>query len=203
MTTKELINEILRSVPSATRVDIRSELNAALRIIFNKPLEIMRIKDTSTGKDPVLTTTAGVFEYELDAAAIGVDAKYVTRVYQGSETDPDDCDDVSWNVRELTGTNNSVILFEEDPGGAEYFITAYKHHDKIVSETVPAVFPFPEEFIQEHLIALVVGRLEEKYHGKSLRLDEFMGADKTDIGGLRDGLNDRGSNVYYTRNRGY
>lgn len=201
MTTKELIDRLLKYSPSSTRVDLRTEINIALNDIFSIPLEIMRIKDASTGKDPVLTTTAGVYEYEIDAAAIGEDAKYVTRVYlDGDQTETEECDPVIWTVRDGTGTGNATILFETDPGGTEYLISAYKHHPEIISETLPAELPFPQELINA-LVKIVTGTLEDQAHNRSVKLDSYYDNDEY---GLRNKLNGRSSNVHYSgMNRRY
>ena len=198
MKTSAFIDRIVREAPSWTRPNILLEINYALDIIFDRPLRMMRIKDTSTGLDPVLTTVAGTFEYEINAAAIGEDAMFVRRAYTGLEEDPT-CYDTDVYSSLETGAN-AKLLFKEDPGGTEYHVEAYKFPTKVVSETFPTTLPFPDQFIIRYLYDLVAGNIESMSHGKSVRLDRFYAEKLPELHGR---LNEGESIVHESRERAY
>lgn len=176
MKTSSLISRIYRAFPSTTRLDIKDEINIALDILIDRPLAMMRVKDSSTGLDPVLTTTDGVFEYTINATSIGEDVKWVERAYTGEESDIADYDNIIFTSRQL-GDSDITITFAEDPGGNDVKLTAYKGPTTILSESYPVNIPLPNEFVIKYLFELVAGNLESLYHGKSVRRDAFYAND--------------------------
>lgn len=177
MKTSSFITRLLREFPSTTRVHALEEMNLALSTLLDKePLAFMRVFDESTGGDPVLSTTAGVFAYTIDDTNLGSDINRVERAYTGREEDPTWCDSKIHTSRNI-GSNDTKIIFSEDPGGVDVKLKCYKGRTELLSETYPAEIPLPEEFIIEHLYELIAGRLERMYHGKSVRLERYLAYD--------------------------
>ena len=167
-----LINDLLRIAPTWSRIDLLKEINTVQSMILSIVQPSMRIIDVGTGKDPVLTTTSGVFVYELTAAgAFGydvlrienvrsLDGEELLRTYNGY----DRYGSVEViNSQKASGGSKAKVIFNFDPGGAEYYIGCYSAPAELVSENIH--ISLPDEYVFTHLFNGVAGRIEEFEHG--------------------------------------
>ena len=142
MNMSALVTFTMRKLNGYSRTEVAQLYDEVQLMIFSAPTELMRYRDPSTGQDPVLTTTAGTFEYELDAATIGVDTMLVGNVYDDGSSIIVAYDQMvnSSEIRASTKRGDSStkakVIFSEDPGDREYQVECYRYPTRITSPTV-------------------------------------------------------------------
>jgi hypothetical protein len=208
MKTSALITLTQRKVHGYTRIQLTEFYDEIQKMVFSKPLELMHYVDSSTGLEPLLTTTAGVFEYELTEAVIGKDIQNISNVYPKSAltghvyygVDPTS-KVVYANTKQGTGINASKarIIFNEDPGDQEWYVSCYRYPTPLTAETIQ--LEVPERFHLTHMMSGVIGLIETFEHGQSKTAQTFL---NDLIGELQGYLSSEGHNsVRLTQGQGY
>jgi hypothetical protein len=160
-----------RSGNVVNRADMLKYVNRAQKKIFglNSYLNF-------TKPEPYLDTTSGTQSYTL-----GDSVRTVTRIYTKTNTggygelQSQDEKDVDFHITPaksiLSGVNNAVVYFIEDPGTTddEYILEQYEWPDDLTSESVQ--LSVDDVTADEYLKALVFKELEEDGYGQSIYND--------------------------------
>jgi hypothetical protein len=172
MKTSSFITLVKKDFPKWSRENIREVLNSVQSLILcTVPLEQLRMIDPSTGKNPILTTTAGVLSYDVTTVnGLPFNAWRTSRI-----STQEDCTSESAVEFENQDASYGVankIIFKEDPGTADYYITCYKKPADIITESVELLLP--EQFHIYELFEGVCGIIERSENsGVSNRWDRF------------------------------
>ena len=161
MQTSQLITLAKKQFPDFSREMLLGFLNELQRIIFTqRPVNQMRRIDSTTGKDYLLTTVTGTYEYTITGAW------RVTKVY-----DTYDEDDAYAIFFDAAPGGYARIIFKEDPGTLNYYVTSYRFPNELVTENTP--LEGPDAFHLSHLFEGLCGIIEKFRSGKSERWDVF------------------------------
>jgi len=171
MRTTALIKQIQRDAPKWSSEDIRELINEVQRIVYSNPVSQMRMYDTSTGSDPILTTTAGTYEYSIGTSnGFDYNASCVYIVYT-SLTDVEGSR-VSTDIIPATETDAAKVRFiDDDPGSSTYYVWAFRKPPEITSTSVQLTIP-PDY----HLTLVkkgVMGLIETSDSGTSRQWEDF------------------------------
>jgi hypothetical protein len=200
MKTSAFIDRVLKATPSATRTGILDTINDAIGFIVDRPLAIMRFKDPLTGLDPVLNTTAGVYQYTLSTGSTGWDFGDMAFIGGASVDSSDYTESLIYSNAFNSNGGAAVITFKEEPGTASYYILAYSKPTVLLSEkNNNGLIPFPDN-LTSYLYELVVATLERQFHGQSSRYDEFV---NRQLPTLRGQVNETSTFVTYSSFRNY
>lgn len=169
MLLRSLISLTEKDAPNWSRDNIREIYNEVQKIILTqKPVAAMRMFDSTTGKDPKITTTAGTYSYDVDTdAGFSDNAWKIIAVYKTSIDDPTD-------VLTYPASKNisAKFIFKSDPGAQDYYIRAFKLPTEVSSESVQLVIP--ESYHISHVREGVVGMIEKMDSGRSERWEKFI-----------------------------
>lgn len=179
MQTSSLIALIKRQAPEWSNEEIRELIDDVQLIMLSKPLEANRSIDTSTGLDHVLTTTTGVYEYEISIAnGFTDDALFIESVYSTSDPEP------AYNYDEnrvesgedvysipATRSNLARIIFKDDPLGNDFYIRCYKKPTSVSMQYT--ALTIPEWWHVKGVRVGVLGLIGEVEHGLSKYWDRF------------------------------
>lgn len=168
MLTKSLITLIQRKAPEWSDENVREIINEIQKIMLEgTPLEFTRVKDTATGKDPLLTTTSTTFEYEISTAdSFPADAAWIHSVYS---TDPD-CPVTGVRVVPATPSSKATLIFDSAPSG-QYYVWYYKKTTEILS--VSTQLTVPPQYHLDTVYEGVLGMIEQIDNGASVRWEKF------------------------------
>lgn len=171
MNTRSLITKIQRNAPDWSRTEILDIVNDVNRIMMSHELMINLVTDTSTGRDPVLTTSDGTYSYEISQAnGFPADGLYIVDIYKDVQADPDygiyqrsrNYNDIRF-VRGASSVN-AKIIFGFNPGVNDYSVRYYKQPTEITSESISLDVPDEwHELVREGVIA----QIQDMEHGKS------------------------------------
>lgn len=188
MRTSALISLIKKDASNWSSDNIRELINEVQRIILlQRPLKQLRVVDTSTGKDPVLATTAGTYEYTIDTDnGFSYDAWRVSDVYSSDIFSPSDI--ISYDA---TPSANAKFVFLSDPGSQNYYVRYYRQPTQITSASVQ--LEIPHQFHVSHVKEGVLGLIEKSDSGKSERWEKF---ERILLPDISDKLN-KGQNTQY------
>jgi len=168
MQTNSLITLIKKQFPDWSREMIREMLNEIQKVVFTQnATRHMRVLDAATGKDPVITVSAGTTAFPVSTdTGFPVNVWRVCEVYSDSISEPADviCYDAS-------GDSPAKIVFS-DPVSGSYHVRAYRFPVELESESVQ--LEIPEAFHLSHVFEGVCGLIEKMRSGKSERFDVFM-----------------------------
>lgn len=169
MQTSALITLVTQTFPDWGRPMIMSVLNEFQKFIYSQVSNYqMRIFDTATGKDPILTTVSGTYEYEISISnGFTNDAQRVTNVYTA---DIDSSEDVM--LLRATEDNKAIIRFKTDPGNGNYYIRCYMIPNEILVESTN--LSIPPDFHLTHVFEGICGWIEQMRSGKSERWYNFL-----------------------------
>lgn len=201
MRTAALIKQIQREAPKWSTEDIRELINEVQRIVYSNPVDEMRMMDTSTGFDPLLSTTAGTYEYTINTAAgFDYDAQIVYLVYT-TKTDPQGTKQ-SVDVIEATETTAAKIRFRgTDPGTGSYYVWAYRKPPQVTSTSVQLTIP--PQYHLKYVKEAVMGQIELSDSGRSDRWEKF---ETEQLPKLLSKMNSKSSTrglSYTVKHRGY
>lgn len=188
MLTSSLITMAQKEFKDWSRVMILGFLNELQRIIFTQnTIKHMRMYDITTGKDPIISTVSGTFEYHIP------NAWRVCEVYE------DDIDRPT-NVMlfDATLAEEARIVFSDNPNTGSYYYRAYKFPDTLVTEDVQ--LSVPESFHTSHVYEGLAGLLEKMRSGKSERWEKF---EKILLPDIIKKMSDHKDTVFYVQYKGY
>lgn len=169
MLTSAIVSLVQKQYPDWSETMICEILNEIQRLVFTQnTTPHMRMYGT-TGKDPILTTVAGTYEYNINTGSgFTYNAWRVTDVYSSSIDYPKDV--IKLDADPVTGC--ARVIFKEDPGTTSYYVKAYKLPPQITSTTIQLSIPHGYHF--SHVFEGVCGVIEKFRSGKSERYDIFM-----------------------------
>jgi hypothetical protein len=169
MQTRALITLVKKQAPEWSPENIRELVNEVQNILLMKrPVGFMRMLDTTTGKDPVLTTVAGTYEYEIsEAEGFPADAGFVYEVHTGDPDTPVE----NVHVAQATNTDAATLTFDEDPGSTDYYVWCYKKPEQITAVTTELTVPMA--YHMDTVFEGVVGLVEKMSSGVSDRWEKF------------------------------
>lgn len=169
MLTSALITLAQKECPDYSRVLLLSFLDEIQKIIFTQePTEQMKMYSSTTGLDPVLTTTSGTYEYNINTTnGFSSNAWRTSIVYA---TDINEPEDVTL-IDATPGTTYSKVVFKSNPSG-NYYIRAYRFPASLTSEAVQ--LEIPSSLHLSHVYEGLLGILEQIRSGKSDRYMNFM-----------------------------
>jgi len=180
MQTRSLITLVKKQANDWSRENIREVLNEVQNYLcMQKPLNYFRMKDTTTGKDPILSTTSAAYEYDIGTTELfPYDAWWVERVYKSEDDYEDgygksaDGSDSDYSVTRIPGDDENVakVIFNTAPNG-DYYVECYRKPTQITDESIQLTVP-----ISYHLNTVyegVVGWIEMSTSGRSDRWTKF------------------------------
>lgn len=169
MLSSAIVSLVQKQYPDWSETMICEILNEIQRLVFTQnATPHMRMYGVA-GKDPILTTVAGTYEYNINTGSgFTYNAWRVTDVYSSSIDAPTDV--IKLDADPVTGC--AVVIFKEDPGTANYYIKAYKLPPQITSSTIQ--LSIPHSYHLSHVFEGVCGFIEKFRSGKSERYDIFM-----------------------------
>lgn len=168
MLTSALITLVKKRYPDWSDVLIIEMLNELHKYVFTQvPVERMRMTDSTTGKDPVLTTSQGTYEYLITTTAgFSNNAWRVVEVYQKAGYP---IDVICYDA--VNSSNGAKIVFREDPGVQNYFVKAYRFPTEINSATKQ--LEIPSTYHLTHVYDGLVGIVEKFRSGRSEIWEQF------------------------------
>lgn len=195
MQTQSLISLAKKQFPDWSREMLLEFLNELQRIIFTQsPTNQMKMYDSSTGKDPILTTTSGQYEYTIDSTN-GFDTEIwrVVSVYINEE-EPIEC-----MILDTTPSSSAKVIFKENPSSQDYYVRCYRFPVELVTENIQ--LEVPDAYHLSHVYEGLCGLIEKFRSGKSDRYDgTFM---QTLLPELLKKMSDNHTRVANTKYRGY
>lgn len=180
MQTSSLIALIKREAPEWSNGEIRELISDVQLIMYGKPLETQRMYDTTTGLPPVLTTSAGTYEYEISTGG-GFDDNALFVEYISSTTDPEtaynykeDREEFGENVYSIPGVRGTAakVCFKEDPGANDFYVHAFKKPSSISMQYTN--LSMPEHWHLTGVRVGVIGIIELVEHGVSRNWNTFL-----------------------------
>lgn len=171
MLTTSLITFIQSDFPDWSEVRILSLINEIQRIVFTQvPTDQMRMFDTLTGKDPILTTESGTLVYNINTSAPASFPYNAWRIWEVYQTDINDPEDV-FTIDATPVTNCAQIVFKEDPGITDFYVRCYRFPTVLSSNSVQ--LEIPHQYHLTHVYEGVAGLIEKSRSGKSERWNMF------------------------------
>lgn len=169
MLTSALITLTQKDFPDWSDTLILQFLNEIQRIVFTqKPTDQMRIIDTNTGKDPILTTTSGIFLYNVNTTSgFPYNAWRVCDVYANDLDHPSDV----FTYEATPETPYSKIIFKEDPGTGSFYVRSYRFPITLGSSSTQ--LEIPASYHLSHVYEGLAGLIEKFRSGKSERYEIF------------------------------
>lgn len=169
MLTSAIVSLVQKQYPDWSETMIREILNEIQRLVFTQnTTQHMRMYGT-TGKDPILNTVAGTYEYNINTGSgFTYNAWRVTDVYSSSIDYPTDV--MKFDADPVTSC--ARIVFKEDPGTSSYYVKAYKLPPQITSTSIQLSIPHAYHFT--HVFEGICGFIEKFRSGKSERYDMFI-----------------------------
>ena len=179
MQTSSLIALIKRQAPGWSNEEIRELIDDVQLIMLSHALEFNRSIDTSTGLDHVLTTTTGIYEYEISIAnGFTDDALFIESVYTTTDPEPaynydEDRVEDGEDVYSVPATRASVakVIFKDDPLGNDFYIRYYKKPTSVSMQYTN--LSVPEWWHIKGVRVGVLGIIEEVEHGTSRNWERF------------------------------
>lgn len=178
MNSVELVNKLKRIATSWTRVALVDLIDSEQSLIFTMPVPILRVYNSVTGKDPLLTTVDGQSVYEISSSE-GYDADVwkITSIRSGDGNpvaiSDEYVDTNSVRVVQSSKGESAKVIFNFNPGaGKTFFLECYKRPLKLESENTEITLP--EQFHDAFLYEAVAGRIEKPAHGVSNRYTSYL-----------------------------
>lgn len=169
MLTSALITLVQKQYPDVSRVIILELMNEIQKMIYTQnAVSSMKMISSTTGIDPVLTTVAGTYSYDI-ATTTGFEhnAWRITDVYTSDISEPEDV-----TLFDATPSEAAKVIFKENPGTGNYYIRAYKFPTDVSSESIQLTVP--NAYHLSHIFEGICGFIEKLRSGKSERYDIFM-----------------------------
>jgi hypothetical protein len=197
MLTSALITLAQKQFPDWSRTMLLSLLNEIQQMVFTQNCtNQMRMYDDATGKDPLLTTTSGTYEYTIDTTdGFDYDAWRVTDVY---DIDINNTSTIDWSAVDATSSVAAKVVFTNDPGVGTYYIRAYRFPTELTTESVQ--LEVPSSYHISHLLEGLAGFIEVTRSGRSDRWEKFL--QKT-MPELVEKMNKGNTRSSFTPYRGY
>lgn len=169
MLTSAIITLAKKEFPDWSDELIRTFLNELQRMVFTQNATAqMRIYDSSTGVDPKLATTSGVYEYEINTSAgLPYDAWRVYEVYSNEIDDPEDV----LTIDATASSSNAKVVFPKDPGTGTYYVRCYRFPTQITANSVQ--LEIPHAYHLSHVYTGLCGLIEQARTGRSERWEKF------------------------------
>lgn len=169
MLTSAIVTLAQKQFPDWSEVMIVELLNELHKYIFTQvPVERMRMYSTTTGTDPILTTTAGTYEYTINTTnGFDYNAWRVVNVYQD---EVEYVDVITYDA--VNSATGAKIVFREDPGTQDYYIKAYRFPTDINS--ISTQLEIPATYHLTHIFDGLVGIIEKFRSGRSEVWDLFI-----------------------------
>lgn len=169
MLTNSLITLLKEEFNDYSPVRLAVLLDEVQRMIFTQnATEQMRMYSTTTGKDPILTTQDGVYEYTI--GTIQGFTNNAWRVYEVYQNEDEDQVDV-FTVDARSESTPARIVFKENPGAQDYFIRSYRFPTPI--STPYTALEVPYAYHLSHVYEGVAGLIEKFKSGRSERWEMF------------------------------
>lgn len=170
MQTSALITLVNKQVPDWSRVLILSLIDEIQKMVFSQnATEQMRIYDSTTGKDPILTTTNTVFEYNINTTSgFPNNAWRVYEVYETLIEEP--FDDVT--CFDAAGSTQYARVVFNTPVSGDFYIRCYRFPVSLSSEANQ--LEIPSAYHLSHVYEGVLGLVEIFRSGKSDRYQMFI-----------------------------
>jgi len=195
VSVKYLVEEINEKAPGFGTAKILRKINECQNIIFSRPNPTTIHIVPTTGLPPLLTTTAGTFEYSIpDVSHVVNGTTYtlrinkVTRVYVAVETyynqheiplmgdefwqDDTRYESVEADSVPATETAKAKIIFKGDPDTTtdKYYIEGLIEPIQVTTTSIPLMIP--RQF-ERAIFDYVVGEIQDQGYGEDSRLDRF------------------------------
>lgn len=198
MLTSSLVTLVKKDFPDWSRTMILTFINEIQKIVFTKEAtKLMRMYDSSTGKDPVLSTSDGTYLYNiytiLQTGEIEYNAWRVTDIYSSNIEEP------ILTVEKFDAVSNGTakVLFTENPKTSTYYFRAYRFPIDIDSENVQ--LEVPSAYHITHIYEGICGLIEKYRSGRSDRWEKFESILLPDIIKRMSDSN----NIYNVNYKGY
>lgn len=168
MQTSQIITLLKRTFNDWSREDILSLVDEVQKMVFSqRPTNEMRIVDTTTGKDPILSTVAGTYSYDLtEANGMPSDFWRATSIYVLDPTE-------QTPALFFDGKSGVAckIVFKDDPGTGSYYVKGYRYPTELTAETIQ--LEVPEAYHMTYIFEGVAGIIEQLRTGRSDRYINF------------------------------
>lgn len=170
MLTSALITLAQKEFPDWSDTLILQFLNEIQRMVFTQnTTDQMRIIDTSTGKDPILTTTSGIYSYDINTTnGFPYNAWRVCEVYSSDIDSPTDV----FTYEATPATAYAKIIFSSDPGTGSFYVRGYRF--PIVLGSASTQLEIPAGYHISHVYEGLAGLIETFRSGKSERWNVFQ-----------------------------
>lgn len=170
MLTSALISLASIEAPDWSRIRILTFLDEIQKMIFSQnATKAMRIYDSVTGLDPVLTTSGTSVEYNINTTnGFSHNAWRVYEVYTDDITDPEK-DVLTFDATPLVPY--ARVVFPYTPSG-NYYLRCYRSPTTLTSESVQ--LEIPAGYHLSHVFDGLMGFIEKFRSGKSERYDNFI-----------------------------
>lgn len=193
MLTSAIVTTAKKDFPDWSRTSILSFLNEIQNMIFCQDTTVHMQMYGSTGKDPVLTTTAGTYEYTISTAnGFSENSWRVTSVYSVSIDDPEDV-----ILKDASPGGYATVIFKSDPGSTDFYIRSYRFPTQLSIESTQ--LEIPASYHITHVYEGLIGLIEKARSGKSDRWEKF---EKLLLPDIKTRLS-RTQSSYYVPYRGY
>jgi hypothetical protein len=145
-------------------------------MMLGKPLASTKITIATTGKDPVLTTVSGTYQYSLNSTNTtmpsGTECLFVDKVYTDDYDEAVDVDDTPCEKINGDYSNPAKVIFFDNPGADTYYVRCFKKPKDISSESIE--MDVRQEWHLKGIYEGVMGWIEKTENGKSDRWDNFI-----------------------------
>lgn len=195
MLTSSLITFIKKDYPDWSRNYILFAINEIQNMVFTQnATKQMWIYDSSTGKDPVLTTTDSTYEYYINTdEGFPYNAWRVYDVYSSDITDPEDVEKF-----EAAQGSYARILFKENPGVQDFYVRAYRFPTSLTTESI--ALEIPAAYHLDYVYEGVCGFIEKFRSGRSERYENFV---RILLPELVKKMSDSNAGIYEVTYKGY
>lgn len=224
MQTSALISELRRDHPDWSRAALLTMVNDVQDYILSVPTRHMLFKDTVTGGNYPLETTAGTYAYTLDAVSDPYNdggsytfprIAHIGKVSSTTDGDFEAYDNSyytnipAYEIVQGSTYSSAQIIFADDPGtgsldqdnntagSVQYFLEAYKAPTELTSENVSLSLPGNYHM---DLIDAVSARIYKRTHGNMDSWESFV---ERVLPRIRSGLNNASHDATYVPPRGF
>lgn len=195
MLTSSIITLAQQRYPDVSRVMFLEYLNQIQKMIYaQNAVSSMRLYSTTTGKDPVLTTVDGTYEYIITSLTGTSYLPWrINVVYLETIDKPTDV-----MVIDAPPSGYCKVIFRDNPGTQNYFIRGYKMPTELTSESMQLTVP--DSYHLTHVFEGLCGIIENARNGKSEKWEVFT---KILMPDLTKKLSDTNDTVFYVTPKGY
>lgn len=194
MLTSAIVTLAQKQFPDWSRTMILEFLNELQRIVYTQNTVLpMRMYDSTTGKDPILTTVSNTYSYDINTInGFPYDAWKICNVYKEDISESEDV-----TLFDSTPNESAKVVFKENPS-SKYYVRCYKLPTQLTSETIQ--LSIPHGYHLSHVYEGLCGLIEKFRSGKSDRWDVF---EKLLLPELVKKLSDNKETTLFSTQRGY